>query len=90
MMLMKILFIICHHVKAASSLNPRNTRKLAIFPPSCSKNEEKYNKRHDDIILNVKSIENSLSQVIHQKVTSLAECTDQHYKLRVRMKTRHR
>lgn len=34
----------------------------------------------------MKSVENSLSQVIHQKVTCLGDCTDQHDKLRVRMK----
>lgn len=34
----------------------------------------------------MKSVENSLSQVIHQKVTCLADCTEQHDKLSVRMK----
>lgn len=73
-----------HRVRIPRKLEISKTKLL----PRCSENEEKYSQRHDDIILSVKSLENSLSQVIHQKVTSLAECRDQHDKLRVRTKTR--
>lgn len=56
------------------------------FFSRCSENHTKYTEGLREIILNVQSIENSLSQVIHQKVTCLADCTDQHDKLKVSIK----
>ncbi|XP_035850399.1 nesprin-2-like isoform X2 [Sander lucioperca] len=50
---------------------------------SCAEHHRKYIQCQDEIIQNVKSAENSLSQFICQKVTCLADCTDQQTKLRV-------
>lgn len=60
--------------------------KILFFSPRCSENHTKYTEGLREIILNVQSIENSLSQVIHQKVTCLTDCTDQHDKLKVSIK----
>ncbi|XP_028420858.1 nesprin-2-like isoform X1 [Perca flavescens] len=50
---------------------------------SCTELHRKYTQCQDEIIQSVKSAENSLSQFICQKVTCLADCTDQQTKLRV-------
>ncbi|XP_042357130.1 nesprin-2-like isoform X2 [Plectropomus leopardus] len=50
---------------------------------SCAEHHRKYSKCQDEIIQSVKSAENSLSQFICQKVTCLADCTDQQTKLGV-------
>lgn len=57
-----------------------------LFFFRCSENHTKYTECLREIILSVQSIENSLSQVIHQKVTCLTDCTDQHDKLKVSIK----
>lgn len=62
------------------------TNENPFFFSRCSENHTKYTEGLREIILNVQSIENTLSQVIHQKVTCLADCTDQHDKLKVSIK----
>ncbi|XP_075304834.1 nesprin-2-like isoform X3 [Odontesthes bonariensis] len=48
----------------------------------CVEQHTNYNKSHDEIIQSLKSAENRLLEVTSQKVTCLAECTDQKEKLR--------
>lgn len=52
---------------------------------SCAEHYRKYTESQDEILQSVKSAESTLSQFICQKVTCLADCTDQQTKLGVRM-----
>lgn len=49
----------------------------------CAEHHRKYTKCQDEITLSVKRAENSLSGFISQKVTCLADCTDQQANLKV-------
>ncbi|XP_041668040.1 microtubule-associated protein futsch-like isoform X3 [Cheilinus undulatus] len=48
----------------------------------CAENHKKYTKCHDEIMKSLRSAENNLSHYICQKVTCLADCTDQQAKLK--------
>nr|XP_033497697.1 uncharacterized protein LOC117266566 isoform X2 [Epinephelus lanceolatus] len=65
-----------------STLQARGHLRLEHLS-SCAEHHRKYTKYQDEIIQSVKSAENSLSQFICQKVTCLADCTDQQTKLGV-------
>ncbi|KAI3367261.1 hypothetical protein L3Q82_008148 [Scortum barcoo] len=47
----------------------------------CAEHHRRYTMSQDEIIQSVKSAENSLLQVIRQKVTCINDCSDQHAKL---------
>lgn len=49
----------------------------------CAENNRRYTQCHEGILQNVENIEENLFQVIRQKLTSLADCTEQHLRFSV-------
>lgn len=60
-------------------------KQIKFVSLRCAEHHRKYSECKEDISQSVKSAEQSLSQLISQKVTCLADCTDQQQKLRVRI-----
>ncbi|XP_034531278.1 nesprin-2-like [Notolabrus celidotus] len=64
-----------------STLQAKGNVQLDLLS-RCAENYRKYTKSQDDIMKSLNSAENILSQSICQKVTCLADCTDQQAKLK--------